>query len=77
MSWLYFSDEILAKIHESGFQVAMQKEMFLTKGQAESFYKEHEGQPYFEELITRMTRYSLIWGRNIKNLGHFYNETPK
>ncbi|KAL5005973.1 hypothetical protein ScPMuIL_017131 [Solemya velum] len=47
-------DEILDKIRESGFQVAMQKEMFLTKEQAEAFYSEHMGQPYFEELVNRM-----------------------
>ena len=51
-----FSDEILEKIRESGFTIAMQKEIQLSKEQAEQFYKEHEGQEYFEELTTRMSR---------------------
>ena len=49
-------DEILAKITEAGFKVAMQKEITLTKEQAEDFYKEHKEESYFEELTTRMSR---------------------
>jgi len=45
-------------IAEEGFRVAMQKEMQITRGQAEEFYNEHLGQPYFDELITRMTMYA-------------------
>lgn len=37
----------------------MQKEMQLSKEQAEDFYKEHQGQEYFEELTTRMSRYII------------------
>jgi nucleoside diphosphate kinase len=51
-----YIDQILAKIRESGFKVAMSKEIHLTKEQAEEFYKEHQGQEYFEELTTRMSR---------------------
>lgn len=54
---LFSVEEILATITEAGFKVAMQKEMQLTREMAEDFYKEHIGQEYFEELITRMTRY--------------------
>lgn len=53
-------EDILATISEAGFKVAMQKEMQLTREMAEDFYKEHKGQDYFEELITRMTRWSLL-----------------
>jgi len=49
-------DEILGKIREAGFKVAMQREVHLTKEQAEEFYSEHQGQEYFEELTTRMSR---------------------
>ena len=49
-------DEILEKIKESGFQVALQKEIQLSREQAEEFYKEHTGEAYFEELINRMTK---------------------
>ncbi|XP_053385437.1 thioredoxin domain-containing protein 6-like isoform X5 [Mercenaria mercenaria] len=53
-------DAILAKIRESGFKVAMSKEIHLTKEQAEDFYKEHRGQEYFEELTTRMSSGTLL-----------------
>ena len=49
-------DEIMDKITEAGFQVAMQKEMQLSKEQAEEFYKEHRDLPYFDELTERMSR---------------------
>ena len=55
------TDAILEKIKEAGFQIALQKEITLTKEQAEEFYQEHAGQPYFEELTTRMSRYSLLF----------------
>ncbi|XP_052079990.1 thioredoxin domain-containing protein 6-like isoform X34 [Mytilus californianus] len=48
-------EDIIAKIRESGFKVAMQKEMQLTKEMAEEFYKEHEGQEYFDQLVTNMS----------------------
>ena len=34
----------------------MQKEVHLNKEQAEEFYKEHQGQDYFDELTDRMCR---------------------
>ena len=49
------SDEILDKIKEAGFSVAMQKVVELTAEQAGEFYKEHEGQPYYETLVSRMS----------------------
>ncbi|XP_063412015.1 thioredoxin domain-containing protein 6-like isoform X5 [Mytilus trossulus] len=48
-------DEIISKIRESGFKVAMQKEMQLTREMAEEFYKEHKGQEYFDQLVTNMS----------------------
>ncbi|CAH1788236.1 unnamed protein product [Owenia fusiformis] len=53
-------DAILEKIRAAGFEVALQKEVQLTKEQAEEFYKEHEGQDYFEELTTRMSSGPLL-----------------
>ena len=50
------TDAILAKIHEAGFQVAMEKELSLTKEQAMQFYKEHEGKDFFDSLTTHMSR---------------------
>ncbi|ELT87722.1 hypothetical protein CAPTEDRAFT_96991 [Capitella teleta] len=48
-------EEIMAKVKEAGFQIAMQKEMQLTKEQAEAFYSEHKGESYFDTLTTRMS----------------------
>ncbi|XP_052812769.1 thioredoxin domain-containing protein 6-like isoform X13 [Mya arenaria] len=53
-------DEILAKIREAGFKVAMSKEVHLTKEQAEDFYSEHRGQEYFDELTDRMSNGALL-----------------
>ena len=49
-------DEILSKIEEAGFKVAMQKEVTLSKEQVEEFYQEHKEESYFEELTTRMSK---------------------
>lgn len=49
------SDDILEKIKEAGFSVAMQKEVRLSPEQAAEFYKEHEGQPYYEDLVNKMS----------------------
>jgi len=46
------------KIQEEGFRIAMQKELQLSREQAESFYSEHRGQPYFDDLINCMTMYA-------------------
>lgn len=51
-----FSEEILSKIQEAGFEVAMSKEMHLTKEQAEEFYSEHKDKDFFESLTTHMSR---------------------
>ncbi|KAJ8320307.1 hypothetical protein KUTeg_001894 [Tegillarca granosa] len=56
----HHKEEILKSINDAGFKVAMQKEMHLTKEQAEDFYKEHKGQEYFEELTTRMSSGPLL-----------------
>lgn len=56
----FFSDAILEKIQEAGFEVCLQKEVQLTEEQAKIFYKEHEGQPFYEDLITEMTKWEHI-----------------
>ncbi len=53
---LCVADEILAKIEEAGFTVAMQKLLHLSKEQAEEFYSEHRDEAYFDELTTTMSR---------------------
>ncbi|XP_052234802.1 thioredoxin domain-containing protein 6-like isoform X19 [Dreissena polymorpha] len=53
-------DEIIAKIREAGFKIAMSREVRLSKDQAEDFYSEHAGQEYFDELTTRMSSGPLL-----------------
>jgi len=50
-----YKDDIMGKINASGFEVANAKEVQLTKEQAAEFYKEHEGQDYFDKLVTHMS----------------------
>ena len=47
----------MRKIEEAGFNIAMSKEMYLSREQAEDFYEEHKGEHYFESLINNMTRF--------------------
>ncbi|XP_033727957.1 thioredoxin domain-containing protein 3 homolog isoform X33 [Pecten maximus] len=53
-------EEVIQMINEAGFKIALQKEMLLTKEMAEDFYKEHKGQEYFDELVTRMSSGPLM-----------------
>ena len=48
-------DTILKAIEGAGFLIAMQKEVQLTREQAEAFYEQHKEEDYFESLITNMT----------------------
>lgn len=57
------SDAIVEKIKEAGFEISMMKQMQLSEEQAKAFYREHEGQDYFEALVKQMTRWV-----NISNL---------
>ena len=49
-------EEILSQIKASGFDVALQKELHLTREQAEGFYAEHKDEPFFQMLVDNMTR---------------------
>ena len=49
------SEEILAKIKEAGFTVALSKELTLTKEQAAEFYKEQSDKEYYDSLCTHMS----------------------
>ncbi|XP_066915597.1 thioredoxin domain-containing protein 3 homolog isoform X3 [Clytia hemisphaerica] len=48
-------DSILKTIEDSGFLIAMQKEVHLERAQVEELYAEHKDQDYFESLVTNMT----------------------
>ena len=48
-------DEIVKQIVQHGFSIWQHKETQLTKPQAEEFYKEHLGKPFYNSLVTWMT----------------------
>ncbi|XP_061183794.1 thioredoxin domain-containing protein 6-like isoform X2 [Saccostrea echinata] len=48
-------DEIIDRIHESGFKIAATKEQQLTRELAEEFYADHKGKDYYEDLVEHMT----------------------
>jgi nucleoside diphosphate kinase len=50
----------MAKVEEAGFRIALQKEVQLTKEQAEDFYKEHKDEEYFEALTAEMSSGPLL-----------------
>ena len=53
-------DEIFAKIEEAGFEVAMSKELVLSKEEAELFYQEHKEKDFFDSLCSHMARYEYL-----------------
>ncbi|NXD19450.1 TXND3 protein, partial [Spelaeornis formosus] len=48
-------DEIMKKVEEAGFSISKIKEEALTREMVTQFYKEHQGKPFFEELVNCMT----------------------
>lgn len=53
-------DEILAKIRESGFKIAMTRTIQLEAQDAQEFYAEHKDAPFFEDLVNEMTSGPLM-----------------
>lgn len=53
------SQNVIGKIYtcfeSAGLKVAGSKMMHLTKEQASQFYAEHDGRPFFEDLVTFMS----------------------
>ena len=50
-----YAEQICARIEGSGIDIVLKKELLLTRNQAEGFYAEHKGKPFFEALINFMT----------------------
>uniref|UniRef100_A0A8B9DI95 NME/NM23 family member 8 n=1 Tax=Anser cygnoides TaxID=8845 RepID=A0A8B9DI95_ANSCY len=48
-------DDIMQKVKDAGFTISKIKEEALTREMATKFYKDHEGKPFFEELVALMT----------------------
>lgn len=46
---------ILARLEQQGFTIVAAKMVHLNKEQAEGFYAEHQGKPFFEPLVAYMT----------------------
>lgn len=51
---------ILARFEQAGFQVNAMKMLHLTQAQAEGFYAEHQGKPFFEPLVEYMISGPLV-----------------
>lgn len=52
--------QILAKLESSGFTIVAAKMLHLTEPQAEGFYAEHEGKPFFVDLVKYMTSAPVV-----------------
>jgi nucleoside-diphosphate kinase len=47
--------QIIARFEEEGLKIAALKMKHLSKREAQAFYGEHEGKPFFERLVSFMT----------------------
>lgn len=54
------SGQILAMWEENGFAIRALKRVTLTREQAAGFYAEHDGKPFFENLLNFMTSGAVI-----------------
>ena len=55
-----YTGEILSMILKSGFRISALKLIHLTNHQAKTFYNIHRKKPFFDELVTFMTRSPII-----------------
>jgi len=47
--------EIVARFEQAGLKIVAQRMMLLSQVQAEGFYAEHKGRPFFDGLVSFMT----------------------
>jgi hypothetical protein len=50
------TEAIKASILEAGFRIVREKEIQFSLAQAQEFYAEHQGRPFFDDLTTWMSR---------------------
>ena len=50
-----YIEDICSKIEDYGLKIRSKRQIQLTQEQAEGFYAEHKGKPFFEALINFMT----------------------
>ena len=50
-----FAEEIWQRLEEAGLKIHSKRSLHLTEEEAEGFYIEHKGKPFFPDLITFMT----------------------
>lgn len=51
----HITGQINAKIEAAGLHIVAQKRVWMTHKQAEAFYAEHTGKPFFDELVGFMS----------------------
>jgi nucleoside-diphosphate kinase len=51
---------INATIEKAGLRIVAQKRVRWTRAQAEKFYEEHKGRPFYDELCTFMTSAPIV-----------------
>lgn len=51
----HITGQINAKIEAAGLHIVAQKRVWMTRKQAEAFYAEHTGKPFFDELVGFMS----------------------
>jgi nucleoside-diphosphate kinase len=54
------SGEIIARFERKGLRLVAMNLMTMTRGLAQQHYAEHEGKPFFEELVTFITSGPLV-----------------
>lgn len=56
--------EIVSRLERKGFQMIGCKMMLMTRGQAEKHYAEHQGKPFFDDLVDFITSgpvFAMVW----------------
>ncbi|MFZ7323809.1 nucleoside-diphosphate kinase [Avibacterium avium] len=52
--------KILSRLESEGFHIIAMKMVHLTQAQAEGFYAEHQGKPFFDGLVKYMTSAPVV-----------------